>query len=216
MSLRISMTSDFVCPWCLVGEQRLGIALARLPSPADVQITWRPFELNPGMPAEGMDRRAYRVAKFGGWERGQALDARLTAMAAQDGLTMNFERITRTPSTLPAHRLMWLAARERADTNKLARGLLEAYFCQGRDISQPDVLADLAASVGLAEGRVGAFLRSDEGLAEVRAQLTAARREDIEGVPFYRIGDIPLSGAQSPDVFEFALRRAAAKIAAAA
>jgi predicted DsbA family dithiol-disulfide isomerase len=209
MRVQVSVTSDFVCPWCFVGERRLAAAIARLPDGIDVAVEWRPFELNPAMPPQGMDRRAYRVAKFGSWERGQAMDARLAAVAAQDGLQFNFDRITRTPNTLPAHRLMWLAATEGLDTGRLASRLLEAYFTEGRDVSDPAVLADIGGEVGFDPARVTGFLAGDEGASAVHALLSQARAEDIDGVPFFRIGDAALFGAQPVEVFAAALRQAA-------
>jgi len=214
MSVHITITSDFVCPWCFVGEHRLAAALARLGPGLDVAIAWRPFELNPGMPAAGMDRRSYRIAKFGSWERGQALDARLEAVASQDGLRFNYDRITRTPNTMQPHRLMWLAAREGADTTRLARLLFAAYFTEGRDISEPAVLSDLAGQAGLAPARATAFLAGREGAAEIRAQAMQARAEGIDGVPFFRIGGIALSGAQPVETFLAALRAARAPVTA--
>jgi predicted DsbA family dithiol-disulfide isomerase len=196
-----------------VGEQRLASAVARLPQGVGVRIVWRPFELNPGMPPEGMDRRAYRIAKFGSWERGQAMDARLAAVAAQDGLRFNYDRITRTPNTFAAHRLMWLAAREGLEVDRLARRLFQGYFTEGRDLSEPVVLGELAGTVGLDAARVCGFLASGEGEDAVRALLAEARRDRIDGVPFFRIGEVEVSGAQPVDLFERALRHAASATA---
>jgi len=209
VSVRISITSDFICPWCFVGEHRLASAVARLPQGVAVQTAWRPFELNPDMPPEGMDRRGYRVAKFGSWERGQAMDARVAGVAAQDGLRFDYDRITRTPNTFRAHRLMWLAAREGADADRLARSMFESYFTEGRDLSDPAVLVDLAGGIGMDPALITAFLSGNDGAEAVRALERNAQRDGIDGVPFIRIGDIELSGAQPVEVFEAALREAA-------
>jgi len=209
VSVRISITSDFICPWCFVGEHRLASAVARLPQGVAVQTAWRPFELNPGMPPEGMDRRGYRVAKFGSWERGQAMDARVAGVAAQDGLRFDYDRITRTPNTFRAHRLMWLAAREGAVADRLARSMFESYFTEGRDLSDPAVLVDLAGGIGMDPALITAFLSGNDGAEAVRALERNAQRDGIDGVPFIRIGDIELSGAQPVEVFEAALREAA-------
>jgi predicted DsbA family dithiol-disulfide isomerase len=209
MSVRVSITSDFICPWCFVGEQRLASAVARLPQGIGVAIVWRPFELNPGMPPQGMERRAYRVAKFGSWERGQALDARVAEVAARDGLRFNHDRISRTPNTFQAHRLMWFAADAGFDAGRLARRLLHSYFTDGRDLSDPAVLVDIAAAEGMPEPRVTAFLAGREAADAVRALLDEGRRDGIDGVPFFRIGEVELSGAQPVEVFERALRHAA-------
>lgn len=210
MGVLVSITSDFICPWCFVGERRLAGAIARLPRGVDVRVEWRPFELNPTMPPHGMERRAYRIAKFGDWERARAMDARVTAVAAQDGLHVDFDRITRTPSTFQAHRLMWLVAREGLDAGRLARGLFAGYFTQGRDLSDPVVLRDIAAEAGLAPTHVAELLTGGEGADAVRAMHMQAAREEIDGVPFFRIGAATLAGAQPVEVIEAALRHAAA------
>ena len=107
MPIAIEVYSDVICPWCFVGKRRLEAALAQLGDDArEVGVTWRPFELNPDMPREGMDRAAYRAAKFGSAERSRELDARLRAVGAAAGLDFAFDRIGRTPNTFEAHRLI--------------------------------------------------------------------------------------------------------------
>src|SRR5438105_4012027 len=104
MPLTIEIDSDVICPWCYIGKRRLEAALGRLDGRREVRVLWRPFELNPGMPPEGIDRRAYRTAKFGGWERSLELDARVASVGSEVGIPFAFERILRTPNTFAAHR----------------------------------------------------------------------------------------------------------------
>ena len=118
MRVEVVITSDFICPWCLVGERRLRKAIATLPSDITVSLAFRPFELNPDMPPEGRDRESYRVAKFG-LARSQAMDAQMTELGRAEGISFAYDKITRTPSTFAAHRLMWLAERE-GEPEKLA------------------------------------------------------------------------------------------------
>ena len=106
----LGIFSDTICPWCYIGKRRAERALRALGA-EDLALTvrWRPFELNPGMPPDGVDRRTYRAVKFGSWERSQALDARVAAAGAEDGIVFRHDRIARTPNTRASHRLIWLA-----------------------------------------------------------------------------------------------------------
>jgi predicted DsbA family dithiol-disulfide isomerase len=209
MRIEIAVTSDFICPWCLIGERRLRKAIASLPGGLEVGLSFRPFELNPDMPPEGRDRKAYRVAKFGSLARSEAMDAQIVEIGRVEGLTFAFDRILRTPSTFAAHRLMWLAQNEGGEPETLANLLFAAYFTQGEDIGSRAVLMSLAAKAGLAAARVEAFLDGDEGAAEVRAQEMQAYRAGVNGVPFFEIGEFQVVGAQSPAILAETLRRAA-------
>jgi predicted DsbA family dithiol-disulfide isomerase len=210
MTLTITITSDFICPWCMVGERRLERALATLPSGASVKRQWRPFELNPDMPAAGMDRKIYRTLKFGSWERSQALDAHTVDATKEDDVAFNYAAITKTPNTLLAHRLMWLAEKEgRADA--MADAIFSAYFEQGRDIGDIATLADVAAEKGMDRAKVAAFLAGDEGTAEVRDAERAAHAQDTRSVPLFNIEGELISGAQPTEVFVAALNRAVAR-----
>ena len=207
-AIQVSITSDFICPWCLIGERRLQVALARLPGDVAVRMRWLPFQLNPTMPKEGLDRRAYRTAKFGSWERSQALDAQVAAAGRGDGIAFNHARMLRTPNTLAAHRLMRLAARE-GDPTRLADRLFGGYFIEGEDLSDNGRLAALAVEAGLPEANVQAVLGSDEYGDEVRALEAEGRVAGITGVPFFQFGEIAVYGAQSVDVLLDALKQAA-------
>lgn len=208
MNLTVTITSDFICPWCLVGERRLVKALATLPDDITVEIRWRPFELNPDMPAQGVDRKTYRSMKFGSWARSQAMDAHIVAAAKDDGIAFDYAAIARTPNTFLAHRLMQLAAREGVST-AVANAVFSAYFEQGRDIGDVAVLADIAVENGLSREVVTAFLSSDEGVRELREAEHAVRAQGVRSVPLYEIGGEVVSGAQPVEQFELALRRAA-------
>jgi predicted DsbA family dithiol-disulfide isomerase len=214
MRVEVVITSDFICPWCLVGERRLRKAIATLPSDITVSLAFRPFELNPDMPPEGRDRESYRVAKFG-LARSQAMDAQMTELGRAEGISFAYDKITRTPSTFAAHRLMWLAERE-GEPEKLADLLFTAYFSKAEDIGDPAVLARLAAEAGIASNRAAAFLAVEEGVKDVRALELEAYRAGISGVPDFRIGGFEIVGAQAPAILANALRRAAGIAASAA
>ncbi len=207
--LPVTLTSDFICPWCFIGERKLAVAIEALPADWHVEVAYHPFELNPGMPPEGLDRKAYRSAKFGSWARAQALDERVAEAGRAEGLTFNYDRMTRTPNTMLAHRLTWLAGQDGANQAGLAHRLFSAYFTEGLDVSDHAVLRRIASEAGLADDRITAVLDGDLGQAEVRTLTHQAYRKGIQGVPLFEIGDFAISGAQPVAVIEDALRRAA-------
>src|SRR6266581_770360 len=168
-TLVIEVISDAICPWCWIAKQRLDSAIAAIAPDVTASVTWRPFELNPEMPKAGVDRRAYRSAKFGSWQHSQALDAQVAAAGRSEGLVFNHDRMERTPNTLDAHRLILLAGQQ-GKQHDVVEGLFAAYFNEGRDVGDPTVLADVGASAGLDRARILAMLASDDGLAEVRSE----------------------------------------------
>lgn len=202
--ITVDVTQDFICPWCLVGERRLAAAIAGLPDPGAVRVRHLPFELNPGMPPEGADRRAYRTAKFGSWDYSQRLDAQTAAAGAPDGIAFAYDRIACTPNTRRAHRLMALAA-EKGVAGGLSAALLSGYFERGLDIGDPEVLAALATAAGLDRGEAERFLAGDDGTDEVLAAEAAVLASGVASVPAFRIGDRVLSGAQPVRVLRAAL-----------
>lgn len=197
-TIAVEIVSDAICPWCYVAKRSFEMASSQLPDGVKVSIHWLPFELNPDMPAEGMDRRAYRTAKFGSWEHSSALDRRVAQVASSVGLVMRHDLMQRTPNTIKAHRLIWLAARERLQ-DSVVEGLFSAYFTQGRDIGDVAVLTDIAAQAGMARARLDAFFAGDEGVEEVTELATAARQSGISSVPTFLIDGQPIiSGAKAP------------------
>lgn len=185
---RIDVISDVICPWCWIGKRQMELALATLAQ--DFAIHWRPYQLNPDMPAEGVERASYRAAKFGSVERGAELDANVAAAGRAVGLEFRHDRMLRTPNTIAAHRLMrWAGERQ----NDMAEALFQAYFHDGQDIGDHATLAAIAATLGL---DAAAFLASDEHDAEVRAEDAHFRRIGINGVPSFALnGQVMFSGA---------------------
>jgi predicted DsbA family dithiol-disulfide isomerase len=203
--LIIDVVSDVVCPWCYLGKRRLEAALKR---EGGAQVRWRPFQLDPSIPPEGLDRRAYMRAKFGDGPRLAEAHARLKALGAEAGIGFDFEAIQRSPNTLDAHRLIRFAAQAGA-ADAVVERLFADYFERGRDIGDRAVLAEVARDCGL--GDVSARLESGEGADEVRAEIEEARRIGVEGVPFFIFASkYAVSGAQSEDVFAQALAQARA------
>ena len=145
VGLRIDIVSDAICPWCYIGKRQLERALTTLAQEGlHFSVHWNPFQLNPDMPKEGRDRAAYRTMKFGSAEKSRELDERVAGAAANVGLDFRLDLMLRTPNTLDAHRLIWLAGREGVQ-DAVMEAVFVAYFTQGRDIGDRDVLADCAA-----------------------------------------------------------------------
>jgi predicted DsbA family dithiol-disulfide isomerase len=206
--LTIDVYSDVICPWCFIGKRRLekGLALAGRAA----AVRWHPFELNPDMPREGVERRAYRVQKFGSWERSLELDANIVRAGRGEGLAFDFEKMTRTPNTFDAHRVIWLAG-ERGVQDAVVESLFRAYFTDGRDLSDRATLAAVAVAGGLDATEVGELLAGDRGEAEVRQWERNGSRLGISGVPFFVVnGAVALSGAQAPETFRAAIEQATA------
>jgi len=206
----IAVFSDVVCPWCYVGRRRLERAVELLDGKHEVRVTWKPYQLNPWVPVEGMDRAEYRRIKFGSAERSSGMDTRLKEAGHGEGIELAFEKIGRTPNTLNAHRLIWLAAQHGRQI-EMVDTLFKAYFTDGRDIGDSATLVDLAGLAGLDTETVSRFLEGDEGLAEVEEEEQIGRALGIDGVPFYLLADkYGVSGAQPPDVLANVIERVVA------
>src|SRR5487761_49423 len=198
--MRIDIVADVSCPWCFIGKRRLETALAQRPAIAP-DITWRPFQLNPDMPAEGMPREAYLAAKFGGQAHAKRINQAAVDAGTSVGIPFAFEKIQRTPNTLAAHRLVRFAQREGRATELVDR-LFAGYFIEGRDIGNSDVLAAIAGESGLDAATARAFLAGASERAEVLADYAGARRLGINAVPcFIFDGQYAISGAQEPAFF---------------
>jgi predicted DsbA family dithiol-disulfide isomerase len=186
MTLTIEITSDFICPWCLVAETRLKKAIAKLDRVTDILQIWYPFELNPTMPEAGMERKAYRSMKFGSWAYSQQLDAQTIKATKDDGINFRYDLMSKTPNTLKAHRLTWLAATSNKAT-EMATRIFNAYFTEGKDITDIPTLAKLAADVGMDEQQAKDFLHTDTGITEVRELEKQAASRGIRSVPTIKI-----------------------------
>ena len=206
--MQIAIVSDTICPWCYIGKRRFERAQAN--RPAELAVEWRPFQLNPDMPAEGVDRQRYMVAKFGSEERVAEIFGAIEEAGEADGIRFAFDRIARTPNTVDSHRLIALAGAEGVQ-DQVVEALFHRYFERGEDIGDRDVLAAAGADGGLEEDKVRRFLAGEEGAAEVRRESQAASQMGISGVPcFIFEGRYAVTGAQTPDVFERVFELAAA------
>lgn len=199
--MKIEVWSDVVCPWCWIGKRRLAQAVQGLP----VEVAWRPFQLNPEMPPEGMDRAAYRAAKFGSLERSRELEARVAEAGRSEGIDFAFEKIRRTPNTFDAHRVLRRAAAAGLQ-DAVGESLFRAYFTEGLDLGDRAVLERLAKAAGL---DLRDLWTGDAESAEVRREEAEGRALGISSVPTFVIGRrFAVSGAQPPAILRDAIEEA--------
>ena len=211
-AMPIEVVSDVVCPWCFIGKRRLEKALALRPDIA-VEVRWRPYFLNPWVPREGIDRKAYLEKKFGSVERYAAIARRVAAAAAGEGLTYRLDQIARQPNTLDCHRLI-LWARNTTDPSRMKQRLMELYFAEGADLSDPEVLVGAAVDCGMDADLVRKLLASDADAARVDEEANSAKEAGIDGVPCFIFGNVlAVSGAQDPAYLADAMVRAAQEFA---
>lgn len=198
--IKLDIFSDPVCPWCFIGKTQLDRALAGVPR-HPFTIEYHPFQLNPDMPRGGKDRRAWLEAKFGSGEQALAAHARVSEAAEAAGLQLDFEAMERIPNTLDAHRLIHWAGLEGRQL-PVVGALFEAYFMQGRDIGQAEVLADIADGAGLDAAAILRLLATDADEEAIRARDAHARERGITGVPTHIIANrhvVP--GAQQTELW---------------
>ena len=195
---RLEIVSDVVCPWCYIGKANLDRALAGTANP--FAIRWRPFQLNPEMPPGGMDHRGYYAAKFGE-DRAQAIRERISEAAREAGVTIDFDRISRAPNSLDAHRLLRWAEAEGVQ-HALAGILFRRYFTEGEDVGDRAVLVAAAAEAGIDPDATARLLAGDADRASVAEQAAAAAEMGVTGVPCFLLGGrYAISGAQPPEVW---------------
>lgn len=207
-SVTIDVVSDVVCPWCFIGKRRLEKALALKPGLA-VEVRYHPYFLNPWVPREGMTRDEYLTTKFGSPERYKDIAKRVSAAAAEEGLTYAVDRMKRQPNTLDCHRLiLWAQASGKAPQMK--QKLMDLYFTEGADLSDREVLVNAGAAIGMDAATVRAKLASDADVAQVEAAAKSAQEAGINGVPTFIIGGVAaVSGAQDPHVLANAIEQIA-------
>ena len=181
--MQIDIYSDIVCPWCYVGKRRLERALSSVGN--DVHVMWRPFQLNPMMPSDGMDRTTYLKAKFGSLEVFGLMEEQLLAAGVDERIPFAFEKIQRTPNTFSAHRLIWYAAQQ-GKQDEVVENLFRAYFLEGKNIGDLKTLAHVAVEAGLDRTETDTFLASEKGVVEVRAEEAVGRRLGIQRGALFR------------------------------
>lgn len=211
-ALAVTIYSDVICPWCYIGKRRFEAALSAPGMPEEIAIDWRPFELNPDMPEEGMPRADYRARKFGA-ERALQLDAEMAERGREEGIVFAFDQMKRTPNTRLAHRLIWAAGQvSRTAQNAIVNRLFEGYFEEAQDIGQALVLETLASEAGLDPRIARGALGQDDSLEAVLDLEDAGIRMGIRGVPFFIVmNKYAISGAQPAEVWRDALPKIVAE-----
>ncbi|MBR1225188.1 DsbA family oxidoreductase [Bradyrhizobium sp. AUGA SZCCT0176] len=208
--LTLQVVSDFVCPWCFIGKRSLDQAVTILTARGvNVELEWLPFQLNPDLPADGMDRKAFRTGRFGSWENALAMDGRAVEAGRKVGADFHYERQTRTSSTLAAHRLVRLALVEGGPAlqNGVVEALFVAYFTDGQDVGNHAVLAHIAKNAGMSSDAVGRSIYLQDEIRELEAIV---RLSGLNGVPSYLLGNnLLFSGSQNVEGYVKSLAAAA-------
>jgi len=213
LDLRVDIVSDVICPWCYIGKRRFEAALAQVGSRHRVAVTWRPFQLNPGMPAEGLPRDEYLRIKFGSPERIREIYDTIVEAGAAEGIGFAFERIRRIPNTLDTHRLIRLG-QSLGRQDPVVEAVFRAYFIEGKDIGDLETLAGIAAECGIDAREAQRYLASDADRELVQGEDDAARSMGIQGVPCFVFEEqYPMSGAHEPAVLAAAFDRVAELVA---
>jgi predicted DsbA family dithiol-disulfide isomerase len=213
---KLDIVSDAICPWCWIGKANMDAALAILEKEDGLRfaIRWRPFQLNPDMPVEGVDRAAYRAQKFGSLERSRQMDAQVADAGRKAGVEFRHDLMLRTPNTIEAHRLMRLAEPS-GQQHALMEAIFRAYFHEGRNIGDRAVLAVIGKDAGLDDATIAAFTDGHAARHEVMAEEEGYRRAGISGVPSFVLDRYLLwSGAMPAEQMAAGLRQAIAAIRA--
>jgi predicted DsbA family dithiol-disulfide isomerase len=205
--LVVDVTSDLICPWCFVAKRRLEKASSILGKP--LELRWHPFQLNPEMPVEGLDRRLYRSAKFGSWEQSQRLDAQVSAAGAKVGIRFRHDLMKRTPNTFRGHALLAAALEDGLQIqNLVAERLFQAYFLNGEDVGDPATLFGIAREFGVTAISRVEDLDSPALVSEVKTAERKAASAGIQGVPQISLqGTIVASGAQKEELLADSILR---------
>jgi len=209
--MKIDIWSDVVCPWCWIGKHRFqqGVALLGDDAP-EIEVHWHPFQLDPDAGTTPVPLREAYLAKFGSAERTAQILSQTQTTARAEGLPMDFDQGQVRVTTLPAHRLLWLAGREGVQ-EAVGEALFRAHFVEGRNLADTRTLIAAAAAGGIPAERVSALLAGEEGLQEIQAQLAQAQALGIQSVPTFVVNDrYAIQGAQPPEAFAQALRQIAA------
>lgn len=197
----LDILSDPICPWCLIGKTYLDRALESAPD-APFAVAWHPFQLNPDMPPEGMDRATYLETKFGGKAEAAQVYGRIDAAARQAGLEIDWASIPRTPNTLDAHRLIHWAGIE-GRQNVVVDRLFRAYFKESRDIGDAATLAEIASEAGMDGDMVRRLLASSADRDDIAARDADARAKGVSGVPTFVLANSQiLTGAQPVELWQ--------------
>ena len=205
-TLKIDIVSDIICPWCVIGFRNLKTAMEELQSELKFEIFWKPYELHPEIPQEGYDKKLYIKQKFGS-SNARSPYEEITKVGESVGFEFNFSKTKRIPNTFMAHRLLWKAEQCNLQT-ELSEALFKAYFTNGLDIGNKEILSNISHSVGMNKENSITFLESKEGGQEVADLEMDFIERSIGAVPTYFINDkYIIQGGQEPETFVSFLRK---------
>lgn len=211
--LTVDIVSDVMCPWCYIGKKRLETAIASLDPSMEIELAWRPFQLDPTLPKEGKDRRRYLAEKFGSPERAGQAYASIREAGAVEGIPFDFEAIKVSSNTLDAHRLIrWAASAGDAVQDRVVERLFRMYFIEGKNIGDNANLLEAASAAGMDEPVVRALLDSDKDRTEVLQEIDTAQRMGVTGVPCFILDRrYAVMGAQPAEALARAINELAAQ-----
>ena len=192
--MKIKVFADTICGWCFIGQARLNKALKNFPE-TRFDIEHSPFQLNPDMPKEGIERDKYLEIKFGGKEFAQPMYDQMTIEAKKEGLNFDLDKIKKTPNTVFSHLLIELAQKTNIQ-NEIKEKIYQSYFIEGLDIGDKEILINIGKEFDINAGVINDFFNS-KNIEEVNSYISVAREKEINGVPFFEIGTDFISGAQS-------------------
>ena len=222
--IQLDVVSDVMCPWCYIGKRRLEQALAELDRETggdgdgdgggdgiEVELRWRPFQLDPTLPQEGRDRREYLETKFGGPERANEIYERIRQAGLEEGLEFNFDAIEVSPNTIDAHRVIRWASNEGQEIqDKLVERLFKDFFMEGAHLGRHEVLVEAAREAGMDESIVAALLATDQDREAVSQEIAVAQQMGVTGVPCFIIDNkYAVMGAQPAEQIVGAIKQAA-------
>ncbi len=209
--IELDIFSDTVCPWCFIGKKRLENALKKYTN-LEIKQTWRPFQLNPGMPPDGMDRQEYLISKFGSADAAKTVYENIYEEGIKEGINFNFDRIDLTPNSFNSHRLLALAYKQNIQESVL-NNLFESYFINGKDIGDPNILLEIAVKHKIDAEEFKNYLSNQENIEPLANEEIQARKMGINSVPTFIINkQIVISGAQTSENFELIFEKLKARI----
>ena len=204
--IELDIFSDTICPWCYIGKKRLEKAIKNH-SHLEIKQTWRPFQLNPGMQPDGMDRQEYLVSKFGSFDAAKTIYDNIFEEGKKEGIDFNFDSIEVTPNSFNSHRLLALAYKQNIQEDVL-NDLFEAYFIRGEDIGNPNTLLNIAVSHSIEEDEFKKYLSDQENIEPLANEEIQARKMGINSVPTFIVNkQIVVNGAQTSENFELIFQK---------
>jgi len=201
--MKIKVFADTICGWCFIGQARLNNALKSFPK-IKFEIEHAPFQLNPDMPKEGIERDKYLEIKFGGKKFAQPMYDQMTSEAKKEGLNFNLNDIKKTPNTVFSHLLIELAKQNNLQ-NEVKEKIYQSYFIEGLDIGNKEILINIGKKFNINTDTINDFF-NPKNIEKVNSYILVAKEKKINGVPFFEIGTDFVSGSQSSTNLEGIIR----------